>query len=76
MSEQVSSNELSLPAKIAQMRKAAGLTQEAFARWVNMPQSAISRLENPTYEGHTVKTLRKIADAMGMKLEIRFCRYD
>ena len=59
-------------AEIFQARAAAGLTQRQLADRVGMQQSAIARLENADYDGHSLKTLERIALALGKRVEIRF----
>ena len=53
-------------------RKAAGLTQDELAALVGTKQPVISQLENADYEGHSLSMLKRIADALGKQLEIRF----
>ena len=51
--------------RIAQARKAAGLTQKQLGEQLNLPQSQISRIErNPDHT--TVRTLKRIAKALGV----------
>ena len=52
-------------------RKARGLSQRKLAEMVGTTASAICRLENADYDRYSVPTLRKIADALGMRLEVR-----
>ncbi len=59
-------------AEIFQARTAAGLTQKQLADRVGMQQSAIARLENADYDGHSLKTLERIALALEKRVEIRF----
>jgi ribosome-binding protein aMBF1 (putative translation factor) len=56
---------------IYENRKAAGLTQAALARRVGTTASVISRLEDADYEGHSLGMLRRIAEVLGKKVEIR-----
>ena len=58
--------------KIRQLRKKAGLSQKELAKRINTGQSAISRLENSSYEPSTMNTLVKIAKALGYNLTIDF----
>jgi len=58
--------------EIFQARTAAGLPQKQLADRVGMQQSAIARLENADYDGHSLKTLERIAFALGKRVEIRF----
>jgi ribosome-binding protein aMBF1 (putative translation factor) len=63
-------------AQVARMiydaRTAAGLTQKQLADLVDTQQSTIARLEDADYEGHSLSMLRRIAEALGQKLEVRF----
>ena len=52
-------------------RDEAGLTQKELAEMVGTTQSVISRLEDADYEGHTLKTLERIAKALKRRLIIR-----
>ena len=53
-------------------RTAAGLTQTQLAKLIDSDQAVISRLEDADYEGHSLTMLRRIAHALGKKIEIRF----
>jgi ribosome-binding protein aMBF1 (putative translation factor) len=53
-------------------RVAAGLTQKQLADMIGSQQSVIARLEDADYEGHSLSMLRRIADALDQKLEVRF----
>ena len=63
---------LKLAMKIAELRNQKGLTQQELARLMGTSQQAISRIESGDYEGFTLKTLEKIAEATGMRVEIEF----
>ena len=39
---------------------------------IDTSESVISRLEDADYEGHSLSMLKKIADVLGKRLEIRF----
>ncbi len=54
------------------MRDRAGLTQRELAERVGTTASVICRLENADYEGHSLAMLRRIAAALGHRLELRF----
>jgi len=58
--------------KIYQLRTKAGLTQQELADRVGTSKSAISRLEDADYEGHSLSMLKRIATALDKRLEIRF----
>ncbi len=63
-------------ARIAQgiytLRTSAGLTQKQFAEFIGTSESAVSRLENVDYEGHSLQVLKKIAEAYQAKIIIHF----
>ena len=63
---------LDLALKIAKLRERKGLSQQEFARLMGTSQQAISRIESGEYEGFTLKTLQKIAEATGTHLKIEF----
>ena len=56
---------------VREMREAAGLSQQALAERVGTTQSAIARLEDAEYAGHSLKMLERIAAACGVNLKIR-----
>jgi len=53
-------------------RTAAGLTQKQLADLIGTQQSVIARLEDADYEGHSLSMLRRIAEALNQRLEVRF----
>ncbi len=57
---------------IYDLRTAAGLSQGELAKRVKTHPSAISRLEDADYGGHSLTMLRKIATALGQQIELRF----
>ena len=56
--------------KLAALREQAGLTQSELARKVGTSQQQISRLESPSYEGHSLSMLRRVADALGTQIHV------
>ncbi len=62
-------------ARVAQLiydaRNKAGLTQKQLAKLVGTTQSAIARLEDADYEGHSLKMLNRIAAVLNKRVEIR-----
>lgn len=58
--------------KIYALRTKAGLTQHALAKLVGTSASAICRLEDADYEGHSMAMLKRIAEALNKRVEIRF----
>jgi predicted transcriptional regulator len=57
---------------VFEARTAAGLTQKQLADLVDTQQSTIARLEDADYEGHSLSMLRRIAEALDQRLEVRF----
>lgn len=64
--------QLTLAQDLLAMREAAGLTQRQLAELVGTSYSNISRLESATYTGHSLSMLRRIAEALGHRVEVRF----
>jgi len=55
---------------IYDLRNDAGLTQKELAELVGTTQSAISRLEDADYEGHSLSMLNRIAEALKQKMTV------
>ena len=58
--------------KICDLRTKAGLSQRELAKRVGTSASAICRLEDAGYDGHSLSPLKRIADALDRRVEIRF----
>src|SRR3972149_6334611 len=56
--------------KLASLRKASGLSQKQLAKRVGTSQQQISRLESPSYEGHSLSMLRRVAEVLGATLHV------
>jgi len=56
--------------KLASLRKASGLSQKELAKQVGTSQQQISRLESPSYEGHSLSMLRRVAEVLGATLSV------
>lgn len=54
----------------------SGLTYAEVARRMKVPRSAVTRLTSPVYRGHSMETLRKLANALGYEVEVSFKRVD
>ncbi|PZA06993.1 MULTISPECIES: helix-turn-helix transcriptional regulator [unclassified Meiothermus] len=54
----------------------AGLSQAELARRLGTDRGNVPRWLSENYQGHTVATLERIAEVLGMRLEIRFVRDD
>jgi DNA-binding XRE family transcriptional regulator len=57
---------------IHQLRVQAGLSQRELARRVGTSASSICRLEDADYDGHSMAMLRRIAQSLGKRIELRF----
>jgi ribosome-binding protein aMBF1 (putative translation factor) len=70
--------EACLNAEIAVMiydaRTKAKLTQAQLAKKIGTSQPVIARLEDADYEGHSLTMLRRIAEALNLRLEIGFAK--
>ena len=68
--------EARLNAAIAQeihdLRTKGGLTQKQLAELVGTTNSVISRLEDASYTGHSLKMLQRISAALHYRLQVRF----
>jgi DNA-binding XRE family transcriptional regulator len=58
--------------KIYDLRTKSGLSQRELAKLVGTSASAICRLEDADYEGHSLAMLNRIAEALDRRVEIRF----
>ena len=58
--------------QIAALREKAGLSQRDLARKLKTSQQQISRLESPSYEGHSLSMLRRVAEALGATVHVAF----
>ena len=56
--------------QIAALRKRAGLTQKELAQKVGTTQQQICRLESPSYEGHSLSLLRRVAEALHAQVRV------
>ncbi len=58
--------------QFAALRQKAGLSQKELARRLNTSQQQISRLESPSYEGHSLANLRRVAGALNARVRVTF----
>ncbi len=56
--------------QLAALREKAGLTQRDLARKLHTSQQQISRLESPSYEGHSLSMLRRVAEVLGVTVRV------
>jgi ribosome-binding protein aMBF1 (putative translation factor) len=58
--------------KLYELRTKARLSQRQLAMMVGTTASVICRLEDADYEGHSLAMLKRIAEALDRRVEIRF----
>jgi transcriptional regulator with XRE-family HTH domain len=58
--------------QVHQLRTEAGLSQRELAARVGTTASVICRLEDADYDGHSLAMLRRVAAAVGKRVEVRF----
>ncbi|MHB1679964.1 MAG: helix-turn-helix domain-containing protein [bacterium] len=58
--------------EITHFREKLGITQKELAKIINTTQSVIARLENPEYKKYSLSTLRKVAEALKLELNVSF----
>jgi ribosome-binding protein aMBF1 (putative translation factor) len=63
--------EFELLKSMIKAREKAGVTQEELAKRIGTKQPALSRLERGGFTKATVETLKKIADALDMRLVVK-----
>jgi transcriptional regulator with XRE-family HTH domain len=56
--------------QLASLRKQLGLSQKALAKLAKTTQQQISRLESPSYEGHSLSMLRRVAGVLGASVRV------
>ena len=56
--------------QLAALREKAGLSQKDLARKLHTSQQQISRLESPSYEGHSLSMLRRVAEVLGATVHV------
>src|SRR6267154_2180996 len=56
--------------QLAALREKAGLSQKQLARKLKTSQQNISRLESPSYEGHSLTMLRRAAKILGATIRV------
>jgi transcriptional regulator with XRE-family HTH domain len=56
--------------QLAALRTEAGLSQKQLAEKVGTTQQQICRLESPSYEGHSLSLLRRVAEALNAQVRV------
>ena len=57
--------------QITSLRKEAGLSQKELAQRLGTSQQQISRLESPSYEGHSLSMLRRVAEVLWATVQVQ-----
>lgn len=60
--------------QLAALRKESGLSQKELAKLVGTSQQQISRLESPSYDGHSLSMLRRVAEVLGATVRVKIER--
>ena len=60
--------------QLAALPRESGMSQKQLARRVGTSQQQISRLESPSYEGHSLSMLRRVAEVLGATLHVEIQR--
>jgi DNA-binding XRE family transcriptional regulator len=60
--------------KLSALRKESGLSQKELAKRAGTTQQQISRLESPSYEGHSLSMLRRVAAVLGATVHVELQR--
>lgn len=58
-----------LPENIKRYRKKKGLSQDKLAKLADVTHTTLIKIESGANDNPTIKTLRKIADALGVSLD-------
>ena len=57
--------------QLSSLREKNGLSQKELAKLVGTSQQQISRLESPSYEGHSLSMLRRVAEALDATVQLK-----
>jgi DNA-binding XRE family transcriptional regulator len=60
--------------QLSVLRKECGLSQKELANLVGTSQQQISRIESPSYEGHSLSMLRRVSDVLGATIQVKIQR--
>jgi len=58
--------------QITALRQQAGLSQKELAKRLKTSQQQISRIESPSYEGHSLSMLRRVAKLLKANVRVVF----
>ncbi|MDF1591893.1 MAG: helix-turn-helix transcriptional regulator [Desulfobacterales bacterium] len=60
--------------QLAALREECGLSQKELANLAGTSQQQISRLESPSYEGHSLSMLRRVSEVLGATIHVQIQR--
>jgi DNA-binding XRE family transcriptional regulator len=60
----------SIARQIRSLRESKGMSQEQLAKLIGTRKSAISRIEDADYDGHSMRMVRKICDVLNARVRI------
>jgi transcriptional regulator with XRE-family HTH domain len=60
--------------QLSALRKECGLSQKELANLVGTSQQQISRIESPSYEGHSLSMLRRVSEVLGATVQVKIQR--
>lgn len=63
---------LEVSRQLARLREEKRVSQRELARLMATTQQAVSRMESPDYEGHSLRMVRKYAEALGVRPVLTF----
>ena len=67
---QQASEDWDVALQLTALREKAGLSQAGLARKLKTSQQQVSRLESASYRGHSLRMLRKVAQALGAQVKV------
>lgn len=67
-------NDWNVAVQLAALRKECGLSQKELANLAGTSQQQISRIESPSYEGHSLSMLRRVSEALGATIHVKIQR--
>jgi DNA-binding transcriptional regulator YiaG len=57
---------------VREARRSAGVSMAELGRRAGVPEQVVALWEDPTWEGHSLNLLRRVAKALELRLELRF----
>jgi DNA-binding transcriptional regulator YiaG len=57
---------------VREARRSAGVSMAELGRRTGVPEQIVALWEDPTWEGHSLNVLQRVAKALELRLELRF----